>query len=406
MMLAVSVVPAAGQTFVVDEQGGAGSHFRDLPAAIAAVPRGATLIVRPGNYSPFVITKALTVLGEQRDRVVIHATSASRIGPLAVTDPVHVSRITIAGAWPLQVVDALGPVVLETARFHAMLGVVAVERSKCVHILACEVAATLAAMQPIASLRATASSIHLHHTLVIGQQSVAQHFGRHQGGPGLWLEASDAFLSHSLIGGGRGGPPITYTGAAGHGGTGVLATGAARVFAAATTCAGGDGGDDPFSISAGDGGSGVVLSGGTWALLESVVPRGGTGGRPNGKPGAPYGFDATSRLVVDLATTPILASVDTSSVGRVRYSVSAPAQSVALLLLGVRPTYAPLVALAPGALLLEPLVALGPLVVDASGVAALSLPASAWPQHVPLHGQFAVVAHRPRVTNAVVFVAR
>ncbi|MBM4060674.1 MAG: hypothetical protein FJ265_06215 [Planctomycetes bacterium] len=52
------------QTYVVDAANGPGAHFVDLPPAVAAVPDGATLDVRPGTYSSFtVVGKGLKILG-------------------------------------------------------------------------------------------------------------------------------------------------------------------------------------------------------------------------------------------------------------------------------------------------------------------------------------------------------
>ena len=56
---------AAAQTFVVDASGGLGSQFPSLAAAVAAVPDGAVLDVRPGVYGSFTIDgKSLTVLAQ------------------------------------------------------------------------------------------------------------------------------------------------------------------------------------------------------------------------------------------------------------------------------------------------------------------------------------------------------
>ena len=50
--------------FVVDASGGAGSHFKDLPKAVASVPSGSFLYIRPGNYRPFHVSlKALHLRG-------------------------------------------------------------------------------------------------------------------------------------------------------------------------------------------------------------------------------------------------------------------------------------------------------------------------------------------------------
>lgn len=55
----------SAQTFVVDASNGPGTNFTSLPTAVASVPDGATLIVRPGSYSGFLLAgKGLTVLGD------------------------------------------------------------------------------------------------------------------------------------------------------------------------------------------------------------------------------------------------------------------------------------------------------------------------------------------------------
>jgi hypothetical protein len=49
--LLASFVPA--QTYIVDVNGGPGTHFTSIAAAVAAVPDGAVIVVRPGTYTPF-----------------------------------------------------------------------------------------------------------------------------------------------------------------------------------------------------------------------------------------------------------------------------------------------------------------------------------------------------------------
>lgn len=52
--------------FVVDAANGPGTNFTSVAAAVAAVPDGAILEVRPGTYGPFTIdAKGLTVFGDQ-----------------------------------------------------------------------------------------------------------------------------------------------------------------------------------------------------------------------------------------------------------------------------------------------------------------------------------------------------
>ncbi len=55
----------SAQTFVVDAAGGPGTNFTSIAAAVAAVPDGARLLVRPGTYAAFTVhQKGLTILGD------------------------------------------------------------------------------------------------------------------------------------------------------------------------------------------------------------------------------------------------------------------------------------------------------------------------------------------------------
>jgi len=59
------VAVATAQTYIVDAANGPGTNFTSIVAAIPAVPDGAVLVVRAGNYGSFTIDgKGLTVLGE------------------------------------------------------------------------------------------------------------------------------------------------------------------------------------------------------------------------------------------------------------------------------------------------------------------------------------------------------
>ena len=62
-LLLASFVPA--QTYIVDVTGGPGTHFTTIAAAVAAVPDGAVIVVRPGTYSHFTIgNKSLKLLAD------------------------------------------------------------------------------------------------------------------------------------------------------------------------------------------------------------------------------------------------------------------------------------------------------------------------------------------------------
>lgn len=70
------------QTYVVDAQNGPGAQFTTLSAAVAAVPDGATLIVRSGTYDIFSASRGVTILGEPGARLQLTGLPVS-IGGLA-----------------------------------------------------------------------------------------------------------------------------------------------------------------------------------------------------------------------------------------------------------------------------------------------------------------------------------
>ena len=59
-----NVAAAQSQTIVVDEAGGPGSQFTDLPPAVAAASPGDVIKVRAGAYTAFTLSKNVTIVGE------------------------------------------------------------------------------------------------------------------------------------------------------------------------------------------------------------------------------------------------------------------------------------------------------------------------------------------------------
>ncbi|MCA8954331.1 MAG: hypothetical protein KDE27_32785 [Planctomycetes bacterium] len=114
-------LPVAAQTFVVDANNGPGTNYTSLTAAAAAVPDGAVLLVRAGNYAGFAIAqKGLTVLADPGVGIT---------GTIAIANTNPGQSCTLANlAWPgsgapcVQLTGDQGLVVLEgltTAGFPA-----------------------------------------------------------------------------------------------------------------------------------------------------------------------------------------------------------------------------------------------------------------------------------------------
>lgn len=63
---------ATSQTFVVDAANGPGTDYTSITAALAAVPDGAVLKVRPGTYNSFVLSgKGVTLLGDPGAKLLV-----------------------------------------------------------------------------------------------------------------------------------------------------------------------------------------------------------------------------------------------------------------------------------------------------------------------------------------------
>ena len=110
LVSAASPAPAV-QIHLVDDDGGRGVHFVDLPPAIAAARPGDVLLVRAGAYSSFVLDKGLRVLGEPGVQVAGPLASAVRsvpFGQVAVLSRLRVAELHVescAGTVVLQDLD-------------------------------------------------------------------------------------------------------------------------------------------------------------------------------------------------------------------------------------------------------------------------------------------------------------
>ena len=104
------------QTFVVDASGGPGANFTSITAAVAAVPDGSRLVVRPGNYQSFEIDGiGLWILADPGTTVsgttTIRNTQSQQT---VVLRGIEFDAITPGESKLLWVTDCAGPVVLST----------------------------------------------------------------------------------------------------------------------------------------------------------------------------------------------------------------------------------------------------------------------------------------------------
>jgi hypothetical protein len=77
-MLGLIIACVLPTTWIVDANSGPGTHFTDLPAAIAAAQSGDTILVRTGTYTAFSVSgKALTIRGAGAATTVVRLVSPS-----------------------------------------------------------------------------------------------------------------------------------------------------------------------------------------------------------------------------------------------------------------------------------------------------------------------------------------
>lgn len=97
----VTALPLLAQTFVVDANNGPGTNFTTIAAAVASVPSGSVLLVRPGAYWAFTIaSKSLTLIADPGAGIQLGGflPSTVTIGPLAAGQTVALRGFWVSGA--------------------------------------------------------------------------------------------------------------------------------------------------------------------------------------------------------------------------------------------------------------------------------------------------------------------
>lgn len=250
--------PLAQTLHVVDDDGGAGVAFTDLPAAIAAAASGDALLVKPGSYSGFTLAGKSLVVTAETDLT-------ADVGPFTVTGIGAGQRVVLRGldvgpgaTGASRLENSAGWIGLEDCNLNATTAtdLVALEVNNCaaVELVRCDVLA-LGDSPTDASdgIAATNSFLHLFGTTVQGAGATCPGV---DGGDGIRTSGGFLFLGGTTVLGGMGGPE-----------------------AAGTLC-----------IPPGDGGNGVVVSG-SQTVLQGAALLGGTPGTsaacPPGAPGQP-----------------------------------------------------------------------------------------------------------------------
>ena len=103
---------ASAQTVSVGPLGG-GAPYQQLQPAIDALPPGATILIEPGVYAPFVLTKAIDILGAGSSLVTIQAPVPDefsfKIQNIPVGAQLIVGGFSTSGGWSSCVISQQNP---------------------------------------------------------------------------------------------------------------------------------------------------------------------------------------------------------------------------------------------------------------------------------------------------------
>lgn len=286
------------QTFIVDVHGGAGSSFRDLPEAIAAVPDGARLRVRDGRYTLFTVAdKGIAIVGEEGERVEVTQGLGSSlvIERTRFDQPVLLRNLVLADsalAGGIVIREALGAVVLDHVSLDPALpsrggAVIDVQEAENVQLHDCDWRGSERGSSPTARLRAMDSRVYMGHSHLRGSPGATAFAGvSGEGGTALELLSSRCESVASSFEGGLGGYGCGgFAGCFsqnGAGGLGVLVGWQSTFVALDSAVSGGRGQDQRTHgsglVLASAGGSGVFVQPLGQAIFEGQTPRGGPAG--------------------------------------------------------------------------------------------------------------------------------
>lgn len=402
---------AAAQTFVVDANGS--GHFRDLPQAIAQVPSGAVLRVRPGSYSYFALAnKSLAIIGDDRDRVVIGKGFVSpQIGPLRAADRVLIAHLTIKSTG-IRLWKALGEVAFDDVALHirtAWQFIIAGCANVHLHRVVMPPGLTQGSY-PAPKIDVRSSTIQLSRCSITGSTSTAAVFLPHVAGSALRLSVSTAIVAGSTLRGGT--PQRVALSPGGHGGNAIELCQASRLLIMRGTIVGGTGGDSGTPLAGGNGGNGIVLREASFVQVDGTRPIAGPASKTGGKPGVPIVSSSSSRAVVRAQTRPPVAELRGKPTRNqtIKLALTTEPRSPALLLLGLDAAQTPLAPLALGSLFLVPLLGIGAVIVPRSGLLEIPIRLMpTWPVDRAVNAQFLTLDPATlefRASNSVIVLLR
>ncbi|MBK9129932.1 MAG: hypothetical protein IPM13_19460 [Phycisphaerales bacterium] len=357
------VAAAGAQTYIVDAANGVGTHFRDLPEAVAAVPSGAVLRVRPGTYSSLAVAnKSLTILGDSSATVTVGTPGAGvAIGPLAAHQHFELRDVQ---SFSVRVGNAQGAVHLESLRLGDLdRDSLTVGASANVHL---KRITAIDAVNGWCDVAISGSCVSIDGCAFRGRTETAP--GYFHGRAACSIAGSRASISATSMRGGDGRFARTFA-PTDPGGDGLRVVDSTVDLGGACILSGGKGagqfGGLGFAILTGPGGSGLALVDSTTRYFGTVL-QGGEGAQSVIAP--PIRLAGNAQAILQPAR-PMARLLGTPAIGStVHFSLTAAPNELAILVLGLRPAcvqWPSLVGFRD--ILAMPDVALGPFQTDASG---------------------------------------
>jgi hypothetical protein len=247
---------------VVDATTARGTNSTDLPAAIAAAAPGDVLVVKPGNYSGFTLSKGLTIVGESG----VNVTPAVTIANVAAGEVAVLSRIALRRA---NVFDCVGAVVIDQSTFLSSVPPSAFYAPAMVQVR-------------------TSADVRFQRCEIRGTRGITNGGLQSGGGVALAAVASRVELTGCQVFGGDGSTLPDCSGATpGWGATAVYCSQSSRVHIALSSVTGGNGGTPAAGCPtpAGNGGHGITMIEDSTVIvagLPAIAVAGGQGGSPEG----------------------------------------------------------------------------------------------------------------------------
>lgn len=244
VLAALLAAPSLANVYVIDDDGGPGVDFTDLPPALAAALPGDVLLVQPGSYSAFTLSKGIAVLAQNGNATV---SSLSNVAGLPAGQTARLLGLEFGG---LNLVQCAGVVVLDDVTvIGSSTAIQALSVQACVDVRGLGISSMLQGANPAIGVGDTGYGL-----LAIGAR--------------VELVASQVH--------GRPGKNGGTTGDGGEGADGAVVDGGSRVHLVVSEAVGGGGGDGsplcfPTGTFGGNGGNGALLKGGS-DLLAMGTP--------------------------------------------------------------------------------------------------------------------------------------